>query len=176
MNWLGLAVGIIIVGGVVYLMWYNKRRKDQIVGGGSVLVLGFTTVGYNLRDISAPEADRYANRLHAIAKDAWAAMSQVYGEWPEMAIKHITLDGKFVHVTSTTKREVIELVMPGNTIIMRPQGGHGHSGEFWFALELHNLFRGTAFGIDKIYLGESASAEDIRLWDEAQQACKDAVP
>lgn len=175
MNWLGLIVVILIVGIVVYLMYLNKRRKDEVVGGGKVLILGFTIVGFNLRDMTAPEADRYANRLHAIAKDAWAALTRIYNEQPELVIDHITLDGKFMDITGGFTRRAIKLTMPGNTIIMRPQGFGGHTGEFWFALELHNLFRGTAFGIDKIYLSGDASAREIELWNDAQQACKESV-
>lgn len=176
MNWLGLIFGILIVGVIVYLMSTNKS-KDK--GGRTLMMHGFTKIGYNINDMNALEAERLATRLRDIAEKAWVAIRRVYGDQGILAIEHIIFDPKFEERRDdggkVIIRKVIRLLMPEKMITMRPQGGGGHTGEYWFCLEMHNLYRGTVYGVGNIYPHENASDEEMKLWRQAQRACKEIV-
>jgi len=176
MNWLGLIFGIIIVGVIVYL-WSRNKNKD--LGGRTLIMFGFAKIGYNINQMDLDEADRLAIKLRKVAVRAWDALQRVYGDEAQFGIEHIIFDPEFEETSSDggriILRKVIRLLMPERMITMRPQGDDKHPPEYWFALEMHNLYRGIVYGTKKIYLDDNPSDEELRLWNSAQDACKDAV-
>lgn len=176
MNWLGLIFGILIVGVIVYLM---RMRKGKDLGGRTYIAYGFTKVGYNANDITLVEVERLTERLRRIAERAWVELRRVYGDEARLGIESITLDPRFEESSEVgdrvVLRKVIKLVMPQAMITMRPQGGGGHSCEYWFCLEMHNLYRGLVYGVDSIYPAENASDEEMHLWRQAQKALREII-
>jgi len=176
MNWLGLIFGILIVGVIVYL-WSRHKNKD--LGGRTLPMFGFTKIGYNINHMDAVTAERLGIKLKKIAKRAWVELERVYGDEATFGLEHIIFDPDFEEQSSdggrVILRKVIRLLMPERMITMRPQGDGDHPAEYWFALEMHNLYRGIVYGTKKIYLDDNPSDEELRLWNSAQDACKDAV-
>ena len=180
MNWLGLAAGIAVVAFIVFMMRKN-RRKD--LGGRQLPMFGFTLIGYNIHQMETLQAERLALKLEKIKDRAWPELCRIYGKKTKFAIESICFDTEFsqeaTHNGVHFIREVIELVAGGGSgrITMRPAGGGGHPGEYWFSLELHNLYRFHTFGPNKVYLSDyHPTPEEEIMWDKAQDACKGAVP
>ena len=156
-----------------------RTNKSKDKGGRTLMMHGFTKIGYNINDMNALEVERLGMSLRTIAQKAWVAVMRVYGDEGILAIEHIIFDPKFEERRDdggkVIIRKVIRLLMPQKMFTMRPQGGGGHTGEYWFCLEIHNLYRGTVYGPKKVYPDEDASDEEMKLWRQAQKACKEIV-
>lgn len=181
MNWLGLAFGLAIVTIIVILI-DQKRKRQKKIGFKKIPLFGFTLLMYRPDQMNAIEAERFGLKLQQIKERAWPRLEAIYDGSIDCGLETVRLDTEFssdaTHKGVHFIREVIEMVMGGGSahITMRPAGGRRHRGEFWFALELHNLYRAQAFGMNKVYLSDYEHTQaEIDLWDQAQDACAGAA-
>lgn len=159
-----LAVGIVFLVGI-YLLF--RRSHQRRFGALPVPIKGLGYLRYNPNEYDKSQVERIGIRFREIQDYAWDGMAEIYGEYPGRGLNYITLHSEYEHIIKLRTG-------PGN-LTLRPQGGQDHPMEYWFALEMHNLFRCRAFGNPLIYLPRYASSVQRKEWRRAQQVCIDAA-
>jgi hypothetical protein len=161
-----LVVLLLIAAAVVVLVARMAMRKgpDPEDARLPIAIDGLGVIHYT-DFLTRREAEDLAEKLNAVRLAVWQKLQHIYGRkcgfnFGRINLNHnYTYDGRPVPVKLFRARGVMNL---------RPQGGNGHPAEFWFALELHNLYRGWALGMDRY---RPRGPEDIARFDRATKAC-----
>ncbi len=150
----GWLVLVAIIAACIFAYTRVKRRQVRPPTVYAVRLDGFAAVHLPIR-IPHNDGVALANRLRDIYVSLWAELSLIYDTTPlPLFITDIALvDGEVEpghphvvwHAPALKMRARVQETLP-----------------FWFAGELHNVFRYQKFGMGRIYLSDYKPTEDER--------------
>jgi hypothetical protein len=177
---------IVLVGLVV---WYRRRKGGADEHSWKILRRAFAPlIAYDSNQMSSERARSLAKDLWQLHVRVWNQCNKTYGHGAADAIKerqrvHIDeFKRKFedlepvlsrvvlnANLTEDGKPKVIKLYRRAGHIHMRPTGTERMY--LLFALEVHQLYRAWAFGMDK-YGKPKDDPDAVILWDRMIEHCR----
>lgn len=169
MNWLGLAFGLLILGFICY--GWSKRNQKKGKGPWQFIFQGFGIVsvareiprfdGRPAKQVTEATARVVANQLVTTYRETWAECRRIYKHgklnWP---VERVAVVGGMVEPDHP------EVVWPAPVPMIKIRLQDDMN--FWFAGEIHNVFRYTLYGINHIYKpvnqNDEASMKLVKEW------------
>lgn len=140
-----ISLGIIALAFILYFIKRQLSKPDD--RSHHVILLNLFPVVHIPRELSREEAEKIANALRDVYVITWAKLSSVYNvsTYP----MPVSVIGSTMSEVSSEHPHILWLA-PRDKVYLRIQD----SMYYWFALELHNMFRYTLYGMGGIYPSE----------------------
>jgi hypothetical protein len=142
--WIGYIVaGLAILGFIVAFVVQRRKKATDTRSHHTVLLDGFPIVHIPI-SLSREEAERISKKLRYTYVKTWAQMIKIYGE--DVGEMPIATIGSSLFEIDPEHRH-IKWPMPRDKVFLRVQP----SMYYWFAGELHNMFRYLLHGTQWVY-------------------------
>ena len=127
-----IVIPAIIIG--MFLLWINRGHEEPAEKFDHITVpfLGhvYFPAGHNVADL--------VSNLLTVRRELWPSLCTIYGRTQLYHLSQITLVDE---MPNPKEHPIAELVRERMTVTLKIGGGLGQTAEYWFAHEVHNLFR-----------------------------------
>ena len=145
-GWIGwFAAGVIVAAFVLLFIRQRRKKAADTRSHHIVLIDGFPVVHVPVA-VSRETAEVIGETLREVYRDAWAALDAIYDAEEESGPMPIATIGMSVSPVEDGHPHVM-WIAPRDKIFLRLEEKYG----YWFARELHNIFRYLMHGIEHIY-------------------------
>ena len=152
--WLGWLVVVALIAAGIYAYRIIKRRQAQPPNVYAVRLPRFAAVHLPV-SVPRDQGESFARQLCAVYGALWPALSRIYDVTPRpLFIDDIALVDR--EVEPDHPHVVWPMPRPQMTARIQP------ALPFWFAAELHNIFRFQVWGVGRVKLKDFESTEDER--------------
>lgn len=148
LNWFGWAALGALVGGFALLWRWHRRRKarTRLEPDPPVCALPAFPSVHGRVETPQETVDKWAGRLRSIYMVAWPSFAKIY--LVQEALRPIPIEKVFLHVgpVDDDRRPILWRAPHG-----RVDAQMQEALPYWWACELHNIFRFAYFGMEAIY-------------------------
>ena len=161
LNWLGWLAAAVIILGTAYLFYRQRKKKESDTRSHHIVLLdGFPIVHIPI-SLSRERAEKIAANLQNVYTRLWASIAKSYCLTP--APMPIATIGSSLFEVDPEHPHVL-WIAPRDKVFLRVQP----TMYYWFARELHNIFRYRTFGMQWIYVARDEADDnniiDIEQW------------